>query len=184
MQLLTAFLLLLAIVYVAFIQIDAYNALKAEKFRLRFFAIRDELALLVCQGSLKEDSWEYKYIIDALNFHISVVERLSIVEVAEAFLRIHSSTDENKVFERFTATADREDVKLILGEYMEVVRQMLLRNSKWQIRAVTLVKQFLDRAKVDISDGAKSAVLNPKPALAAIEHHKSQLMASFGGAHC
>ena len=62
-------LVIVAFLYVLFLQIDAYNNLVTAKFRPKFLALRDRLAVLVCTGAIKESSWEYKYVIDALNYH-------------------------------------------------------------------------------------------------------------------
>lgn len=175
-------LLLVAFLYIVFLQIVAYNDLITTKFRFRFFALRDRLALLVCDGSLKEDSWEYKYVIDALNYHISAVERLSITDVIEAFVNFHTSSDENKAFKRLQKTVDHEDVKEILDEYMLTVLQMIKRNSKWQIRFVILASAVINKLKLSPSEEAKATVVNPGPALTAITAHRNALHSnpSFG----
>jgi hypothetical protein len=172
MELLFVLFTFATFLYVAFLQIDAYNTLVVAKFRFRFFAIRDKLAMLVCDGSLSENSWEYKYLIDALNFHISVVETLSIVEIAERLVQFHTSPSEDKAFERLKKTVDKPVVKEVLVEYMTTVYSVLERNSKWQARVIKIAISIIAVVKWNPPSVAAQTIVNPAPALRVIDQHR------------
>ncbi len=84
------------ILYILFIQISEYNELELTKFRFRFFALRDRLALLVATGKLAEDSWEYQHIVAVLNYHISAVETMSVMRVVDLLVQYHTSPEEER----------------------------------------------------------------------------------------
>lgn len=182
METLLSLLILAVWLYVLFLQLDAYSTLINTKFRFSFFALRDKLALLVCNGQINEKSWEYKYVIDALNYHISAVERLSIVEVVEAFIEYHTSPDEDHAIQRLNRTADNDAVKAILVEYMQTVHCMIVRNSRWQFRFIRIAAALIRRFGLSPSPQAKSAIVNPGPALSAISAHRNILQTGFATA--
>lgn len=173
METVVSLLIITGFLYVIFLQIDAYNHLKVADFRFRLFAIRDDLALLVCKGEIKESSWEYRYIIDALNYHISAVETLSIVELVEAIAKFHTSHDEERAVQRFGKQVNRKDIRTILDRYTRTVREIIIRNSEWQIRFINVAALIIRKLQLQPSQQARDTVQNPKLAIRAIDAHRS-----------
>lgn len=178
MTTLMSLLIVVFFLYVLFLQIDTYNKLVNTNFRFRFFALRDRLAMLVCTGDIKENSWEYKYIIDALNYHVSAVEHLSIVDVIEALVQFHTSQNEDQAFRRFRKTSDNKEVKLILDDYMRTVQRMIQRNSRWQVRFIRVAAHIARIIGLSPSAQARATIVNPEPALSAIAAHRSSLQSA------
>jgi hypothetical protein len=162
-------------IYVIYLQISAHNSIVSTKYRFKFFALRDRLAMLVCEGSLSESSWEYKYIVDALNYHISAVEKVSIFEVVEAMVKFHTSAEEDKAVSKLQKTVSNKAVKSILDEYMLTAQLMIERNSKWQLIFIKSAIRFVKYFGISPSEQARATVVNPKPALSAIANHRSAL---------
>ena len=89
-------ILLFTVLYIFSVQISAYNEVLFDRCRFRYFALRDQLAMLVINGKLEEDSWEYQTIVDTINFHINTVEKLSIDKVMRVLVEYHISPQEEK----------------------------------------------------------------------------------------
>jgi hypothetical protein len=168
MGLLFGILICSLLLHIVFLQIEARNTIETNKFRLAFFALRDRLAMLVVKGKLQEDSWAYKHIVDALNFHIHAVETLSIVDLVEVVIRFHtSSNSENCGSELISFNELTPEAREILREYLRVVRKLILRNSKWQIRTIRVVNKVL-------GNGQKTTglVSDPRPAIEQIDQRE------------
>lgn len=60
MNFLLSLLVLTFVLYIFSVQLTAYNRLVLDRYRFRYFAIRDELALMVMNGKIAEDSWEFQ----------------------------------------------------------------------------------------------------------------------------
>ncbi len=87
-------IILVFFLYIVAVQIQQYNNIISDKYRFRYFALRDRLALLVANNEIQEDSWEYQKIIDTINFHISAVETMSIEKLMSVLIEFHTSQEE------------------------------------------------------------------------------------------
>src|SRR3954451_8770219 len=81
------------VLFVISTQISLHNELSSERFRFRYFELRDRLAMMVVKGKISEDSWEYKNIVDSLNFHINAVETMTIWKMVSVLTAYHMSPD-------------------------------------------------------------------------------------------
>lgn len=165
------------VLYFFFLLIREYNDLVFTRYRFRYFALRDELAMLVMRGRIKEDSWEYQCIVSAINFHISAVETLSMIRVVSMLIAYHTSPEEKRQFAVLARRIEDPDLMAIMLRYMDTTYDLLVRNSRWQIRFIDVSKKLLGcvgsaaRPKHEI-------VENPREALKTIETNKSALQAA------
>jgi len=134
--------LLLVIFYFVAIQIEKYNQVILAKYRFSYFALRDRLAMLVIEGKLKEDSWEYDEIVAAINFHIKAVEDISIQKLAVALIRFHNSPEEKRYVKSIQKGPANEALSGIMGDYLDLTYRLLLRNSNMQMKLVRLVAKI------------------------------------------
>ena len=161
--------------YVLFLQIDEYNALVITKYKFRFFALRDRLAMLVIFHGLPEDSWEYKETVKALNFHISATEKLSLMRIIEVITSYHTSPQEEKKFQRFRRRVDRDDVRLVLTDFFKTTHSLLLRNSRAQVAVILFVGGVIRWFHREPPLAMKRAVPNPAEALSALQSHTVEM---------
>lgn len=161
------------ILYAVFVLIREYNALVMTKYRFRYFALRDRLAMLVAAGKLDEDSWEYQHIVDTLNFHISAVEDLSIMRVINLLVEYHTSKDEESRVQKLSRDIDREDIKKIVVAYMTVTHSLIRRNSRVQMALLSALAAFVPKSSTMRHRRKHTISVNPKKALTAIEQHKA-----------
>jgi len=132
-------ILLFIVLYFASIQIEKYNQIILDKYRFSYFALRDRLAVLVVEGKLKEDSWEYDKIISAINFHIKAVEDISINKVISALIKYHNSPEEKKYVRSIQKGPVNAVLCDIMGDYLDLTHSLLLRNSKMQMKILSLI---------------------------------------------
>lgn len=120
------------------IQVQQYNAIIFDKYRFKYFALRDKLALLVANKEIQEDSWEYQKIIDTINFHISAVETMSIEKLMSVLIQFHTSQEEAKTIKLYEKNIDNDAVLQILVEFMGITSSLIRRNSRMQIWAINI----------------------------------------------
>lgn len=157
MNLVIGFIALLITLYVISRQIDFYNAIVFDKYRFRYFALRDQLALMVVRGELQEDSWEYQKIVDTLNFHISSVETMSVATLLQSLAEYHTSQDEARTVRVIRKRIEDPRVLRILISYFDTTRELMWRNSRSQIRFMSVVAKFLRTKK-----SRKAAAYSPQ----------------------
>lgn len=169
------------VLYVMFLHIREYNELRFTAYRFRYFALRDKLAMLVVQGKLREDSWEYKHIVSTINFHISAVETVSIIRLLTILIKYHTSSEEQRHVRALTKRIDDPAVAKIMVEYMETTMDLIKRNSRVQMFMIWVVKRLLDAIGSTTLLG-HGLLDNPNEALAAIETNKSAFSAAAAAA--
>ncbi|EXI92091.1 MAG: hypothetical protein AW12_00834 [Candidatus Accumulibacter sp. BA-94] len=165
------------VLYVMSLHIHAYNELRFTAYRFRYFELRDKLAMLVVQGKLREDSWEYQHIVSTINFHISAVKTVSIIRLVTMLIRYHTSSIEQQQVRALRRNIGDPAVARIMVEYMETTMDLIRRNSRAQIALIGLATRVMDRF------GSKARpehelVVNPNEALTAIETRKSEFQAA------
>ena len=165
------------LIYFLFLQIREYNQLVFTRYRFRYFALRDELALLVMRGRINEDSWEYQRIVEAINFHISAVETLSIIRLVNLLIAYHTSPNEKQQFELLARRIEDPDIVRIMVQYMDTTYDLLRRNSRAQLRCIRMAKWVLALVGSDARP-KHELVVNPSEALTAIESYKSAFRAA------
>lgn len=178
---LVSFLIGTLILYVAFIQIREYNELIRTKFRFRFFALRDRLAMLVVSGKLAEDSWEYRCIVDTLNFHISAVDTMSIMRIIDVLVTYHTSSEEEQQVKLLSRRVAEKDVARIVVDYMSITYALIKRNSRVQMALIRCVRPFF-KSSVSSALSSHRVFVNPNRALSAIESHRSYFEANLAAA--
>ena len=170
------------ILYAIFVHIREYNELIRAKFRFRFFALRDRLAMLVVTGKLAEDSWEYQHIVSTLNFHISAVEKMSIMRVVDLFVSYHTSPKEEQRVKLLSKRIEHKDVAQIVVDYMSVTYDLIKRNSRIQITLIRTVGRLLRSFGSTTLRPSHQVVVNPDRALSAIRSHQSVFEANLAAA--
>lgn len=163
--------------YVLFLQIDEYNKLVVLKFKFRFFALRDRLALLVVYKNLPEVSWEYVETIKSLNFHISATEKLSLMRIVKLLSAYHTSPEEERKVQKLSRQVDREDVREVLSDFFMTTYHLIRRNSKAQIALVFCAASLVRFFHREPSEAMKEVVPNPAHALNALRSHSATLHA-------
>jgi hypothetical protein len=163
--------------YVVFLWIDEYNRLMVTKFKFRFFALRDRLALLVVYRKLPEESWEYLETVKTINFHISATEKLSLMRIIELLSEYHASPEEERKVKKLSRKVDREDVREVLADFFMTTHQLIRRNSKAQIAMVLGAANLIRLFHWKPSEALKVAVPNPAHALNALQSHSATLHA-------
>lgn len=163
--------------YVLFLQIDEYNKLMVTKFKFRFFALRDRLALLVVYKKLPEDSWEYSETVKSLNFHISATEKLSLMRVIELLSAYYTSPKEERKVQKLTRQVDRDDVREVLADFFMTTYDLIRRNSKAQILLVRGAARLIRLFHREPSEAMKLAVPNPAHALNSLQSYSAALHA-------
>lgn len=187
MNVLASLLIGMIVLYVVFVQIREYNELIRAKFRFKFFSLRDRLALLVISGKLREDSWEYKHIIDTLNFHISAVEHVSVMRIVDMLVKYHTSPKEERDVQRLSKHIEQKDVALILVDYMATTYDLIKKNSRVQIFLLNLASLFINKSKNKskpefVARPKHRVVVNPGSALSAIKSRQSVFEATLAAA--
>lgn len=127
-------LIIVFVLYLFSVQINKYNEVVFDKFRFRYFALRDRLAMLVVNGNLDEGSWEYKQLVDAINFHINATETMSIKKIARILAEYHSSSDEERKVRLLKKKVTDKAVISVVLDLMDVTYKLLERNSFMQLR--------------------------------------------------
>jgi len=140
----TGLAVLMALSFFLYLQIDRNNRIIMDRFRFRYFELRDRLALLVVEGKLDEDSWEYKQVVDVINFHIATVESRSISDIIKQLVAYHSSAEERRKVKIFKRKTEHPEVIAILSDLFKTTLRLLKRNSRvqfWLIRRATEKRQ-------------------------------------------
>lgn len=132
------------ILFIVATQIQKYNQIVFDKYRFRYFALRDRLAMLVVNNKLEEDSWEYQKVVDTINFHISTTEGVSINKIISLLIEYHTSPEEERKVRIIKKKVEHPEVLEIMAEFMEVTASLLERNSRTQI---ALLKRFSKKQK-------------------------------------
>jgi hypothetical protein len=127
--------------YLLALQINKYNEIVFDKFRFRYFALRDRLAMLVVNGELDENSWEYKQLIDTFNFHISATETMSIKKIARIMSDYHSSNIEERKVRLLKKNVGSQAVLKIVVDFMDVTYQLLESNSHMHLRFLRFMRR-------------------------------------------
>jgi len=130
---LTNLIILTGVLYLFAIQVSKYNGILLDKYRFSYFALRDRLALLVMQGKLDEESWEYEKIVNAINFHIQATERVSIHKIIAILVAYHTSPEEERKVKAMLKRTDNQDVVKIMIDYFDTTASLLKRNSRMQM---------------------------------------------------
>lgn len=141
-------IILTLIIYTFSVQIGTYNSLIFEIYRFRYFSIRDRLALLVIHGEIEEQSWEYKHIIDAINFHIKTTENMSINNIIRLLVEYYNSPSESKAVDMIHRKIDNEEIMKIMDEFFDITSAILKRNSWMQLRALTVILSMKNRLNI------------------------------------
>ncbi|MBN8516642.1 MAG: hypothetical protein J5X22_21045 [Candidatus Accumulibacter sp.] len=182
MTTLLSLLAMTIVLYGVSILIREYNVLVFTQFRFRYYALRDELAMHVVRGELPEDSWEYRHIVAAINYHISAVETMSITEVVRLLIQYHTSEDGRRNARHLVKRVDDPVITDLLMRYLGTTQDLLRRNSRCQIALVRIGKRLFGPAA---RQGRHEIVVNPNEALNEIEQNKTELRAArHAGLHC
>lgn len=140
-------IMLTIILYTFSVQINTYNSLIFEKYRFRYFAISDRLALLVIDGKIKEQSWEYQRIINAINSHIKTIENMSISNIIRLLVQYHNSPSESRPVDMMRKKIDNEEVIKIMVEFFDITSSILKRNSWMQVKALKIILSISRRTR-------------------------------------
>ena len=169
--------LLVSILYIAFLQLREFNKMTLCEYRFKYFALRDKLAILVVDRKIKEDSWEYKNIINTINFHISTIETMSIMRIAQLLIAYHTSQNEDNKVKALAKKVENKDVAEIIIEYMSITQSLIRRNSKTQIFLLNIANYLFKALKVGpvhkASINRHDLIQNPNQALLKIDSRKS-----------
>ena len=137
--------ILLFFLYFISVLISKYNEMIFDKYRFRYFSLRDRLALLVIKGELEEDSWEYKKLIDTINFHISTVETMSIERIVHLLIQYHTSSEEERNVRLIKKNIKSVEVLRITDDFMETTASLIARNSRAQIKLASLIHRVFGK---------------------------------------
>jgi uncharacterized protein YjgD (DUF1641 family) len=168
-------LLLVFVCYIFALQVSRYNQVVFDKYRFRYFALRDKLAMLVVKGVISENSWEYKQIIDSINFHIKTIESVSINKIIKVLIDYHNSTEEERRVEVIKKKIENEEVRKVMVEFMSITSSLLERNSKMQIKVIKHMSKMRRRK----SANNFSVIVNHKKAVEKINQYKSDFKGNF-----
>lgn len=179
MTVLISMLIGTSLLYLLFIQIRESNELTRTKYRFKYFELRDNLAMLVSKGALAETSWEYRQIIETLNFHISAVERLSLFRIVDVLANYHLSSKEERQVEMFSKRIEDKAVTEIVVGYLETTYELIKRNSRMQLAFVRAIGWLLSCRKSDQHTQAEMLATTPNRALSTIRSHQHAIGASL-----
>lgn len=177
MSVLLFMLIATSVLFFCFLLVREYNDLVFTRYRFAYFALRDELAMLVMRGRIDEDSWEYQRIVSAINFHISAVETMSIIRVVSLLIAYHTSPEGKQQFAVLARRIDDHELAAIMLRYMDTTYELLVRNSRCQIFFIDLAKKMLGCVG-SVARPKHEIVENPSDALQTIENNKVALQAA------
>ena len=164
------------VLFVVAIQIHKYNQIVFDKYRFKYFALRDRLAMLVVNHKLEEDSWEYQGVIDAINFHIRTIEGVSISKIISLLIKYHVSPEEERKVKIIKKKVDHPEVLEIMADFMETTASLLECNSRIQI---ALLKRFSKKEKSK-HPGNLGQIASHKAALDKVRSYRDELRSSLG----
>lgn len=104
-----------------------YQEYRNTKLKFKFFALRDRLALLVNQGELEENSIQFGALRDSINYSIASIDDLSIMHVAR--MLIDALQDESSSLSHSLFRTEHEEVQSISEAYLQLNRELLVKNS-------------------------------------------------------
>jgi len=131
-------IVLMMILYVFSVQISLYNELVFNQYRFKYFAIRDQLALLVIDGEIEEQSWEYQDIINVINYHINNTENMSIHNRIR-LIKCYNQPQDSQVFCMVKRKISHPKVMEIMIDFFDTTSAIIKRNSGMQLKVI----QFL-----------------------------------------
>lgn len=179
MEIVFGLIVLFITTYFIFLIIDQYNKMICTRYKFKFFTLRDELALLVMQGKIDENSAEYNDVVHILNFHISAVEKMSITRVISLLINKYSNDENFKKASVKVKQIDNKEVAKIMWKYMDVTYNLIGRNSRIQIfilKAISLVLKKLKNSEKTLN---KMNTINPEKALNNIKASREILESNF-----
>ncbi|ASQ90114.1 hypothetical protein CHL67_03495 [Prosthecochloris sp. GSB1] len=141
-------IILVMIFYGISVLIGRCNEVMFDEYRFKYFALRDKLALMVVDGKISEGSVEYKFLINAINYHIKTVETVSMIRVIELLVRYHNSPEESREVSMITRKVENVDSLAIVLEFMRLSNSLLYRNSRVQMKALDLLVQVVPLNKI------------------------------------
>lgn len=153
-------------VYILNKQVEFYNQIVFDKYKFKYFAIRDRLATQVLDGQLDENSWEYKEIIETINYHIQTVETLSIHKIVRMLSDYHTSPEEMRRVRKISKKIDNPEVIKVLIDFMHTTGKLLKRNSRTEFFIYKLIN------KIDNAESSHIKIKMPTRALSEIENQK------------
>lgn len=119
--------------YIVFQLIQKYNMVVFDRYQFEYYALRDRLAMKVVKGELDENSWVYRHVVDAINYHIKTVESVSMIRVIEFLVEYHIKKSEKIAVDRMVDKVEDKEVLSIMYEFMELTGKLLYRNSRVQM---------------------------------------------------
>ncbi len=123
------------IAYTLSILISQYRNYLEMKCKFRYFALRDDLAMLVMYGDMNEDSSEYQGLVDVINYHICAMDQITFAAKISAFMKASQMTldtaDEIKVGD--------ERVRAIMFRLLENTASVIHMNSWFELWLVKLL---------------------------------------------
>ncbi len=122
------FLVLVFVCWVATRLLRLYREMIIDKHRYRYFALRDNLAMLVVRGQLEERSWEYQRIIDVINHHISFADVVSEERMVSALVDAYDPATRSTV-RKLQKNVSDPDVIHILVQFFQNTRELMDRNT-------------------------------------------------------
>jgi hypothetical protein len=173
MLILTSMLFAIFILYVIYIQLREYNEISIAKYRFKYFALRDQLAMLVVEGKLNENSWEYEHIIGTINFHIGATETMSIMRILDMLMKYHTSAEEEREVQILEKKVDNQEIAAIVAECMSITFDLIRRNSRVQIFLIMIAKYVLIKICGTKKVPKHEIILNPNKVLSKLKERKS-----------
>lgn len=179
MEIVLGLITLFTTTYFIFLIIDQYNKMKCTSYKFEFFKLRDELALLVMNGKIDENSPEYNDVVHILNFHISAVEKMSITRVIALLVEKYSNEKDFKKASCKVNKIDNEAIAKIMWRYMDVTYNLIGRNSRmqiWILKGISFILKTVIKSdkKLNSMDN-----INPEKALNNIKASKEILENNF-----
>ncbi len=175
MELLIGMLFITGIIFIISVQINEYNAIVMDRFRFEYFSLRDRLAILVIKGELDEDSWEYRHIVDSLNFHIHAVESMTITRVARFLAHHHNQPEQEKQLR--TKKILNVEVNQIMFDFLKTTHKLLMRNSRYEIK----IAQWLLKSRQAAHSLKARPVMTSQRAVKTIEDRMHHLQVAAAG---
>lgn len=128
-------IVLMAIGVLGHAMIDSYRYYLNQKHRFRFFALRDDLTMLVMSGKIDQNDREFIVLRDCLNCAINVTGDLSIREHFGALIAVNQDGSERcEVGVPIHFSSD--ETRTIAARYYENMIAIVSKNSWFEIYLV------------------------------------------------
>jgi hypothetical protein len=127
------------------IQISKHNRLTLNEFQYKYYELRDRLAMLVVNGQLDENSWEFNHLVNTINYHISVIDTVSFSRMLPVLSKYHASPGEARQVKIIKKKIDHPDVIELLADFFDVTANLIKYNSRMQLKIAQI---FVNRAKL------------------------------------